>query len=436
MVCCRPVQQLNSPCNDDEQCISENDIHLIEKDDSFSSNHLSDLWKVQDDLPDIPSNGTESQHHIDFGTIGSSETDDLNMEAGDDSPSMEDTQGSPLAMWETDIQTIKLEKGILGLGFSILDYQDPIDPASTVIVIRSLVPEGVAEQDGRLLPGDRLMFVNEINLEHASLEEAVQALKGAPAGNVSIGVAKPLPLSPEEGYISAKDDSLFYSANSYVEEGPNDAPLFHAELAMVETTDADLTGECSMESRFAHNNANLLQASLIALHGSPCNEDLLGGLSDCSLQALSKEDSFHPSYDVCTERLSFNKPTLPNVLWATSTPVIDFKLPTMDFYNLNLDQPEHTKLSDHTDVASSDSKDHSELVIFSKQIENTSTSLWMPLQTHGADTAADIPPSVSKAEGHLSGKQYYETIEEYAPRTLPKSKFEKTITIIRGNCSL
>lgn len=31
MVCCRPVQQLNSPCNDDEQCISENDIHLIEK---------------------------------------------------------------------------------------------------------------------------------------------------------------------------------------------------------------------------------------------------------------------------------------------------------------------------------------------------------------------------------------------------------------------
>lgn len=44
-----------------------------------------------------------------------------------------------------------------------------------------------------------------------------------------------------------------------------------------------------MESRFAHNNANLLQASLIALHGSPCNEDLLGGLSDCSLQVTDCE---------------------------------------------------------------------------------------------------------------------------------------------------
>lgn len=69
-----------------------------------------------------------------------------------------------------------------------------MDPANTVIVIRSLVPGGVAEQDGRLLPGDRLMFVNDINLENGSLEEAVQALKGAPMGTVRIGVAKPLPV--------------------------------------------------------------------------------------------------------------------------------------------------------------------------------------------------------------------------------------------------
>lgn len=61
-------------------------------------------------------------------------------------------------------------------------------------MIRSLVPGGVAEQDGRLLPGDRLMFVNDINLENSCLEEAVQALKGAPTGTVKIGVAKPLPV--------------------------------------------------------------------------------------------------------------------------------------------------------------------------------------------------------------------------------------------------
>lgn len=75
-----------------------------------------------------------------------------------------------------------------------VSVKDPTDPAKTVIVIRSLVPEGVAELDGRLLPGDRLMYVNSMNLESASLEEAVQALKGASLGTVHIGVAKPLPV--------------------------------------------------------------------------------------------------------------------------------------------------------------------------------------------------------------------------------------------------
>lgn len=56
------------------------------------------------------------------------------------------------------------------------------------------MPGGIAEKDGRLLPGDRLMFVNDVNLENSSLEEAVEALKGAPSGTVRIGVAKPLPV--------------------------------------------------------------------------------------------------------------------------------------------------------------------------------------------------------------------------------------------------
>lgn len=35
----------------------------------------------------------------------------------------EEAMGSPLAMWELEIQNIELEKGEGGLGFSILDYQ-------------------------------------------------------------------------------------------------------------------------------------------------------------------------------------------------------------------------------------------------------------------------------------------------------------------------
>lgn len=83
-----------------------------------------------------------------------------------------------LAMWSSQAQIIELVKGERGLGFSILDYQDPLDPNDTLIVIRSLVPGGVAQIDGRLIPGDRLLFVNETRLENASLDQAVQALKG------------------------------------------------------------------------------------------------------------------------------------------------------------------------------------------------------------------------------------------------------------------
>lgn len=72
--------------------------------------------------------------------------------------------------------------------------QDPMNPSETVIVIRSLVPGGVAQMDGRLIPGDRLLSVNDTALDNASLDQAVQALKGAPKGVVLIGVAKPLPI--------------------------------------------------------------------------------------------------------------------------------------------------------------------------------------------------------------------------------------------------
>jgi len=60
-----------------------------------------------------------------------------------------------------------------------------------MIIIRSLVPGGMAQRDGRLEPGDRLISVNGINLFNASLEEAVQALKGAPQGIVTLCVLKP-----------------------------------------------------------------------------------------------------------------------------------------------------------------------------------------------------------------------------------------------------
>ncbi|KAF1601362.1 Multiple PDZ domain protein, partial [Eudyptes chrysolophus] len=322
--------------------------------------------------------------HIELGFIGSSDTEGTALEITDEGQSVEEVQSSSLAMWETEVQHIELEKGSMGLGFSILDYQDPVDPANTVIVIRSLVPGGVAEQDGRLLPGDRLMFVNNINLENGSLEEAVQALKGAPAGTVKIGVAKPLPLSPEEGYVSAKEDCFFYTAQSLEEEGPADAALFHAELALVDSGEADLVDESTFESQYSLES-DVFQASMMALHGSACSGEL---------------------------NYSFSLPlsTPKSVGEECSNAAADFRVSNKNLYNMDLDQREREQKSvvgNSLETATGFTKkdllplDVSDI----NQNESENTATWT-----GSQTAAEI--------------------------ALIKNMYEKTITIAKGNSSL
>ncbi|XP_051929943.1 inaD-like protein isoform X2 [Hippocampus zosterae] len=102
-------------------------------------------------------------------------------------------EGGELALWSSQVDVLELRKEAgQGLGFSILDYQDPLDPGGCVMVIRSLVAGGAAERAGALLPGDQLVSVNDVRLEGLSLERAVDVLKGAPPGVVRLGLRKPL----------------------------------------------------------------------------------------------------------------------------------------------------------------------------------------------------------------------------------------------------
>lgn len=108
-----------------------------------------------------------------------------------------------LAMWSDEIEYVELIKCDRGLGFSILDYQDPLDSKSTVIVVRSLVPNGAAEQNGKITPGDRLISVDNMIIKNATLDQAVQALKGTLPGPVKLGISKPLPISRASEPVSS-----------------------------------------------------------------------------------------------------------------------------------------------------------------------------------------------------------------------------------------
>ncbi|XP_069561184.1 multiple PDZ domain protein isoform X2 [Brachyistius frenatus] len=234
------------------------------------------------------STASKLKNEIDLSSALVAEDSEVNPLAAAQDNVTEEAIGCPLAMWESEIQNIELEKGEGGLGFSILDYQDPLDPVKTVIVIRSLVPNGIAEKDGRLLPGDRLMYVNATNLENASLEDAVQALKGAKLGTVQIGVAKPLPgicgysHSPhpygEQEITSSSTIHSFDFNNILVEEGEEEelteGILYRAEPALIDTSEADLSDEKGLDHTYSGIEDDTFQASMIALHGSSCSADL------------------------------------------------------------------------------------------------------------------------------------------------------------------
>lgn len=115
-----------------------------------------------------------------------------------DEPSLQKTksrslEGTNIAMWSDEVEYVDLIKADKGLGFSILDYQDPLDPKSTVIVVRSVIPNGPAEQNGKIMPGDKLISVNGKVIKNVTLDQAVQALKGTLPGIVRLGISKPLP---------------------------------------------------------------------------------------------------------------------------------------------------------------------------------------------------------------------------------------------------
>lgn len=332
------------------------------------------------DLSDVE---LTEKSHIDLGEfIGSSETEDPVVVMTDADQSAE-VQG-PLAMWEVDVQHIELEKGSKGLGFSILDYQDPIDPASTVIVIRSLVPGGIAEKDGRLLPGDRLMFVNDVNLENSSLEEAVQALKGAPTGTVRIGVAKPLP---------------------------------------VDMNDADLADESTFESQYSPDNDSIYstQASVLSLHGSAGSEGLNYGPS---LPASSPKDiTEKPPDPVVDLHMSLEELYTQNLLQRH-----DENLPSVD---LSLAPTSGFPINDYTPVHSLEQYD----------CENTGawTDSNLPNEViSNSEFAASLLPDLSGkgSEFLIQQNSMASTAECGMLQNISGESFEKTIIIAKGNSSL
>lgn len=80
-------------------------------------------------------------------------------------------------------EVIKLVKDFSGLGFSL-------DDSSSGVRVRSLTPNGPASRDGRLQTDDRILSVNDQNVQKASYREVTDILKMA-RGTIKLIVQHP-----------------------------------------------------------------------------------------------------------------------------------------------------------------------------------------------------------------------------------------------------
>ncbi|XP_035849596.1 multiple PDZ domain protein isoform X3 [Sander lucioperca] len=384
---------------------------------------------------------------IDLSSVVVAEDSEVNAAAADNVT--QEAIGSPLAMWELEIQNIELEKGEGGLGFSILDYQDPLDPAKTVIVIRSLVPCGVAEQDGRLLPGDRLMYVNTTNLENASLEDAVQALKGAGLGKVQIGVAKPLPAicgyshSPhpygEQEITSSSIIHSFDFNNILVEEGEEEGLtegiVYRAEPALIDTSEADLSDEKVLDHTYSGMEDDTFQASMIALHGSSCSADLdyLHASTPKLTARLDLLDE-HPCFATPSGLADNTQAFSPEKSASFSPPSLRGHVPTFNAILSSSDQflALHSTKEEPVECSNSYSP-FAEIGIRSSVPDEPLESL--PYQKEPPMAFEDIKDIKMFIKDEEAGVK--ESAEDGDEEVLTSgSNFERTITVVKGNSSL
>uniref|UniRef100_A0A8D3A1S3 Tyrosine-protein phosphatase non-receptor type 13 n=1 Tax=Scophthalmus maximus TaxID=52904 RepID=A0A8D3A1S3_SCOMX len=109
---------------------------------------------------------------------------------------------------ERDITTVNLKKDVkYGLGFQVVGGENS-GRMDLGTIISSITPGGPADVNGFLRPGDRLISVNEVNLEGLSHASTLEVLQSAP-DDVTLVVSQ-----PKESYVPYQAKSSLKALNS------------------------------------------------------------------------------------------------------------------------------------------------------------------------------------------------------------------------------
>lgn len=111
--------------------------------------------------------------------------------------------------------SVQLVKGPQGLGFKLAARDNCSQGEFSPIYIKNILPKGAAITDGRLQRGDRLLEVNQQDMTHKTLHEAVNILRNTKLGScVEIVVSRQMTVQQNQGQM---ESTVEQSCNSQQE---------------------------------------------------------------------------------------------------------------------------------------------------------------------------------------------------------------------------
>ncbi|XP_041914622.1 tyrosine-protein phosphatase non-receptor type 13 isoform X6 [Alosa sapidissima] len=178
---------------------------------------------------------------------------------------------------EREIMTVNLKKDAkYGLGFQIVGGESS-GRMDLGTLISSITPGGPADINGYLKPGDRLISVNDVNLEGLPHEAAVDILQNAP-DDVTLIVSQPkerlfegspssFPHYSSKSPVASSAQADLESSSEEIAGSPSPPPMSTASVSVSPLVRRHGSLNSSQNSRT--DSPNLPQAQLNGFHRSP-----------------------------------------------------------------------------------------------------------------------------------------------------------------------
>ncbi|KAL5018012.1 hypothetical protein ScPMuIL_003734 [Solemya velum] len=190
---------------------------------------------------------------------------------------------SKLNLSDMGIERIELDKPVEdGLGFSLVTAESD---RQTGIFIKSLNPNGVAAEDGRLRPGDRLLQINEESLVGLNHTKAIAMLKKI-SGRVILTVSRSFSHKLEWTTLSDSEREVSQSSAHRQPGANSDQDTTVTDISSCENTDGE---DDNVDTLVAEAEQYLRESETINLEQSQLNSITLSPIQNKSSSDLSAE---------------------------------------------------------------------------------------------------------------------------------------------------